>query len=169
MVIQNHPFFSPKINFFANAKVHSKSSHFIFFRNIDVIRDGIGEKIGLVVRGASALIGCCIFSAIVDWKSFLIIFGSAPICVFLMSFMGRLISVTSKKQIPLTEKAAAILQESLINVKTVQCCNGEQEMIDKYWKTLKDGRGYAVLSYFWNGFFDGLSFFILYVFYGITF
>ena len=123
----------------------------------------------MVIRGFAALAGCCIFCVLLDWKAFLIIFAGAPISVLLMSFMGRLVNITAKKQLPFSEKSAAILQEGLINVKTVQCCNGEEEMIDRYCNTLKDGRKYSVLSFIWNGFFDGLTYFILYVFYGITF
>ncbi|KAE9548088.1 hypothetical protein FO519_008699 [Halicephalobus sp. NKZ332] len=137
--------------------------------NIDVIKDGIGEKIGMVIRGFSALIGCCIFSAWVDWKIFLIILPSVPISVMLMSFMGRLLSISAKQQLPYSERAAAVLQESLINVKTVQCCNGEKEMIDRYCRTLKGGRKYGVMPYFWNGLFDGTTYSALYFFYGVSF
>jgi ABC-type multidrug transport system fused ATPase/permease subunit len=57
--------------------------------SIDVIRDGIGEKVALVVRGISSLVGCILFSIYIDWKSFLIVFGCAPISVFFMSFMAK--------------------------------------------------------------------------------
>ncbi|KAE9551890.1 hypothetical protein FO519_004912 [Halicephalobus sp. NKZ332] len=137
--------------------------------NIDVIKDGIGEKVGMVVRAFSAFAGCCIFSVLVDWKCLLIVSAVAPICVLLMSFMGRILNETAKKQLPFLEKAAAVLQESLINAKTVQCCNGEKEMVDRYCKTLKDGKKHGVMSFFWNGFFDGTTFFVLYLFYGISF
>ncbi|KAE9548116.1 hypothetical protein FO519_008672 [Halicephalobus sp. NKZ332] len=137
--------------------------------NIDIINDGVSEKVGMVIRGFSAVIGCCIFDAIVNWKAFLIVFGGAPISVILMSFMGKLVHTTTKKQLPYSEKAAAVLQESLINVKTVQCCNGQKEMIDRYCKILHDGRKHGVMSFFWNGFFDGTTFGVLYIIYGITF
>ncbi|KAE9546988.1 hypothetical protein FO519_009800 [Halicephalobus sp. NKZ332] len=137
--------------------------------NIDVVKDGIGEKMGMVIRGFSALIGCCIFDVFVNWRALLIIFGAAPISILLISFMGRLINITTRKQLPHSEKAAAILQESLINVKTVQCCNGEKEIIDHYCKALQDGRKYGIMSFFWNGLFNGSIFFVLYLFYAVTF
>ncbi|KAE9549079.1 hypothetical protein FO519_007700 [Halicephalobus sp. NKZ332] len=137
--------------------------------NIDVIKDGIGEKIGMVIRGFSALIGCCIFSAWVDWKVLLIILPSAPISIIFMSFMGRLLNIAAKQQSPYSERAAAILQESVINVKTVQCCNGEGEIIDRYCKILKDGRCYGVMPYFWNGLFDAATYSTLYFFYAVAF
>ena len=139
------------------------------FRNIDIIKDGIGEKVGTVIRGYSAVIGCCIFSVIFDWKAFLINVGAIPISILLMHFMERLVNITAKKQLPFSEKAATILQESLINVKTVQCCNGEEEMISRYCKYLKDGRKYVVKGFFWNGFFDGTTYFVLYTFYAVIF
>ncbi|KAE9546578.1 hypothetical protein FO519_010210 [Halicephalobus sp. NKZ332] len=137
--------------------------------NIDIIKDGIGEKIGMVIRGVSAVTGCCIFGIFVNWKGLLVVFGAAPISVLLISFMGRLINIATKKQLPHSEKAAAVLQEGLINVKTVQCCNGEKEIIDHYCKALQDGRKHGIMSFFWNGLFNGSIFFVLYFFYAVSF
>lgn len=75
------------------------------FRSIDVIHDGIGEKVALVVRGISSLVGCILFSIYVDWKSFLIVFGCAPISVFLMSFMAKVSDDESITRLSSTQRS----------------------------------------------------------------
>lgn len=67
------------------------------------------------------------------------------------------------------ESADTTLQESLINVKTVQSCNGENTMIKKYENSLKQGRVYGILQYVWGGLFDGFFFLLLYFFNGLGF
>lgn len=64
------------------------------------------------------------------------------------------------------EKASAILQESVMNVKTIQSCNGQNTMVNKFRTILDFGRIFGIMQYFWNGFFDGIFFFILYLFNG---
>uniref|UniRef100_A0AC34FZY1 ABC transporter domain-containing protein n=1 Tax=Panagrolaimus sp. ES5 TaxID=591445 RepID=A0AC34FZY1_9BILA len=42
-------------------------------------------------------------------------------------------------------------------------------MVQRYREVLAKGRGFAVLNFVWNGFFDGITFFLLYIFFGSTF
>ncbi|TMS32254.1 hypothetical protein L596_000121 [Steinernema carpocapsae] len=66
-------------------------------------------------------------------------------------------------------EAGAVLEECILNVKTVASCNGQKTMIDKYSEILKKGRFHAVLTYLWNGIFDGVFFIFLYVSFGAGF
>lgn len=76
-------------------------------------------------------------------------------------------SKASKKQGVWLDKSVNVLQESIMNVKTVQACNGQDQMIKKYSDFLDQGRIYGVFTYFWNGFFDGCFFLFMYIFYGL--
>lgn len=59
------------------------------FRNINLIRDGIAEKIGLLLRGMSMFFTTTILAFLVNWKiaSSMIVVG--PISCLTMSFMAR--------------------------------------------------------------------------------
>lgn len=75
-----------------------------------------------------------------------------------------MVSNASKKYIELAEEAGAVLQEAVMNVKTVQSCNGQFTLVEKYEEILKKGRIFGILQYFWNGLFDGIFFLVLYIF-----
>lgn len=54
-----------------------------------------------------------------------------------------------------------------MNVRTVQSCNGEKTIIEKFKNGLLQSRYYGVLQTIWTGLFDGIFFFLLYFFNGI--
>ncbi|KAH7727055.1 P-glycoprotein [Aphelenchoides avenae] len=137
--------------------------------NIDRIRDGIGDKIGLLIRGLSMFLSTQILSFIIDWQIALIMLPVGPLSCLTMSFMARLVSRASQKHLDSVEKAGAVLQETIMNVKTVQSCNGEDTMVGKYQHELDKGRFHGIMTYFWNGLFDGFFFLILYGFYVVGF
>lgn len=66
-------------------------------------------------------------------------------------------------------RAAAVLEESIMNVKTVAACNAQETMIKRYAATLKACRKFALHAYAFAGFFDGLFFLVLYVFFAAGF
>lgn len=66
-------------------------------------------------------------------------------------------------------RAAAILEESIINVKTVASCNAQETMIGRYAAALKACRKFALQTYAFAGFFDGLFFFVMYFFFAAGF
>uniref|UniRef100_A0A914C9R2 Uncharacterized protein n=1 Tax=Acrobeloides nanus TaxID=290746 RepID=A0A914C9R2_9BILA len=137
--------------------------------NIDKIRDGIGDKIGLLLRGISMYITTFVVAFIIDWLTAFVIFAVGPLSCLTMSFMARLVSHSSMKQQDSIEKAGAVLQETIMNIKTVQACNGETTMINKYSMALRSGRIYGILTYVWSGLFDGIFFVLIYAFYGLGF
>ncbi|KAI6193974.1 hypothetical protein M3Y96_01075800 [Aphelenchoides besseyi] len=128
-----------------------------------------GDKIGMMIRGVSMLITTTVMSFLINWKMTMIMIATSPVCCIVMSFMARLISNATKKQMRSSERATAILHESIMNVKTIQSCNGQSEMVNKLKTELDSGRIHGVLSYFWNGFFDGLFFFFIYLFFALGF
>lgn len=76
---------------------------------------------------------------------------------------------SSGQQISADGRAAAILEESIINVKTVAACNAQEAMIGQYAAALKACRKFALQTYAIAGFFDGLFFFVLYFFFAVGF
>uniref|UniRef100_A0A914E6C6 Uncharacterized protein n=2 Tax=Acrobeloides nanus TaxID=290746 RepID=A0A914E6C6_9BILA len=137
--------------------------------NIDKIRDGIGDKIGLLLRGISMYITTFVVAFIIDWLTAFVILAVGPLSCLTMLFMAKLVSHSSMKQQDSIEKAGAVLQETIMNIKTVQACNGETTMLNKYSTALRSGRIYGILAYVWSGLFDGIFFVIIYAFYGLGF
>jgi ABC-type multidrug transport system fused ATPase/permease subunit len=78
-----------------------------------------------------------------------------------------MVSKASNKHDIWMKKSANVLQESIMNIKTVQSCNAQPQMANKFSSLLDNGRIYGVFTYFWNGFFTGTFFLCLYIFYGL--
>lgn len=68
----------------------------------------------------------------------------------------------SDSQISYDGRSAAVLEESVLNVRTVAACNGQETMIGRYGEALKACRKFALRGYAIAAFFDGLFYFILY-------
>lgn len=65
--------------------------------------------------------------------------------------------------------ATAVVEESVMNVRTVAACNGQETMLDRYSKALAKGRQYALQIYAYAGLFDGLFFLAMYLFFAAGF
>ncbi|EJW86996.1 ABC transporter [Wuchereria bancrofti] len=137
--------------------------------NIEKIKDGIGDKVGMILRGVTMFLTSLVIGFIYEWRITLVMLGTGPASAALLSLMARQVERSSSQQISADGRAAAILEESIINVKTVAACNAQETMIGRYAKALKACRRFALRAYAFAGFFDGLFFFILYFFFAAGF
>uniref|UniRef100_A0A914DQ75 Uncharacterized protein n=1 Tax=Acrobeloides nanus TaxID=290746 RepID=A0A914DQ75_9BILA len=134
--------------------------------NIDRIREGMGEKLGLLLRGFAMFIAAVIISFIYQWRLALMMLGVAPATCFIMSTMSNLIGDNTSKEMKGVGKAGAIAEESVLGVKTVQAFNGQETMVKRYEEQLEIGKRFGILKGFWAGLFGGLFFLVLYAFLG---
>ena len=65
-------------------------------------------------------------------------------------------------------QAGSIAEESILGVRTVQACNGQEEMVERYAAELRKGKKYGIEKGYWAGFFGGLFFFFLLTFLGTS-
>ncbi|VDO63263.1 unnamed protein product [Heligmosomoides polygyrus] len=133
--------------------------------NMERIREGIGDKLGLLLRGCAMFIAAVIISFIYEWRLALMMLGVAPSTCIIMSLMARMTS-TTMSELAGVGKAGSIAEESLMGVRTVQAFNGQQEMVDRYSVELARGKAYAVWKGFWSGLLGGFFFFVLFSFMG---
>ncbi|KAK6013883.1 hypothetical protein OSTOST_20775, partial [Ostertagia ostertagi] len=123
----------------------------------------------------SSIIACCA----INWQITVISLTMGPIATVTMAMLGRVNSVSLGKAMTLQTEAASIAEESVMNVKTVQSCNGQEHMVkktinkavfpfQKYRAALGRALPYSIRGHFWMGFFEGLSFFQIYVVIGVA-
>ena len=70
------------------------------------------------------------------------------------------------KEFASVEKAGAVAEESVFGVRTVQACNGQEEMVERYATELEKGKKFGVQKGYWAGFLGGLFFFVMLAFMG---
>ncbi|KAF8375591.1 pgp-11 [Pristionchus pacificus] len=132
--------------------------------NVDKVKDGLGEKIALVVRGMGMFLLSIGLSFFYNWKVTLCLVPLGPACAVVMGLMGKYTSSSLKEQMDSSTTAAAIVEESIMNVKTVAACNGQDDMVKRYSSFLSTSSRLGAKIGFTNGFFEGAFFFIIYLF-----
>ncbi|KAK6739287.1 hypothetical protein RB195_020996 [Necator americanus] len=132
------------------------------------IQDGMGDKLGLLVRGFSMFFSSAIVCCLISWQVTLISLTIGPISAMTLAMLGKVNAVSISKAMKSLTVAATICEESVMNVRTVQSCNGQEQMTKRYSEALRHALSHSVRGHFWMGFFEGLSSFQIYVIVGLA-
>ncbi|KAF1748491.1 hypothetical protein GCK72_024958 [Caenorhabditis remanei] len=134
--------------------------------NMERIHEGIGDKLGVLIRGMVMFVTGIIVSMFYEWRLALMMLGIGPLCCVCMSLMSRSMSSFTSKELAGVGKAGSIAEESLMGVRTVQAFNGQEEMVEKYTAELGKGKSYAVQKGLWGGVFGGIFLLFLFTYFG---
>uniref|UniRef100_A0A0N5C7B7 Transferred entry: 7.6.2.2 n=1 Tax=Strongyloides papillosus TaxID=174720 RepID=A0A0N5C7B7_STREA len=134
--------------------------------NIDRIKEGLGDKLGLLLRGCFMYLSALIIAFSYEWRLALMMLGVTPLSCFIMSLMSQFIGNTTKKELNNIGQAGAIAEETILGIRTVQSFNGQEERVTKYRNELKKTVKYTILNGLWSGLFGGLFFFMLFLYLG---
>ncbi|KAF8372165.1 hypothetical protein PRIPAC_78594 [Pristionchus pacificus] len=132
--------------------------------NIDKIRDGLGEKFALVIRSTCIFLSSIIAAFVYNWKVSLVLLPLGPIGAVVTGLTGRFTAQSIKRQMDTSAQGASLVEESVMNVKTVAACNGQDDMVKKYRSILDDLVKLGSRVCLLNGFFEGFLFFFIYFF-----
>ncbi|CEF59734.1 LP14331p [Strongyloides ratti] len=134
--------------------------------NVDRIREGLGDKLGLLLRGAWMYISAVVIAFSYEWRTTLMMLGVAPATCICMALMSQLIGNSTMNELMNVGMAGAVAEETILAVRTVQSFNGQEERIEKYKKALLGAVKYNILNGLWSGLFGGLFFLILITYLG---
>ncbi|VDM85895.1 unnamed protein product [Strongylus vulgaris] len=152
--------------------------------NIDRIQDGMGDKLGLLVRGFSMFFSSVIVCGKGEASHVENVIHRNQVNAVNMrkgeaSHVENVIHRNQVNAVNMREamkshlNSASICEESIMNVRTVQSCNGQQHMVkkalfQKYTSSLQRTLKYSLRNHFWMGFFEGLSFLQIYAVIGLA-
>uniref|UniRef100_A0A0N4Z633 Transferred entry: 7.6.2.2 n=1 Tax=Parastrongyloides trichosuri TaxID=131310 RepID=A0A0N4Z633_PARTI len=134
--------------------------------NIDRIREGMGDKLGLLLRGAFMYLSALIIAFSYEWRLALMMLGVTPLSCLIMSLMSQFLGNTTGKELKSVGQAGAIAEETILAIRTVQSFNGQEERVQKYKEQLDNTVKYSILNGVWSGLFGGLFLFMLFVYLG---
>ncbi|CAI2356227.1 unnamed protein product [Caenorhabditis sp. 36 PRJEB53466] len=134
--------------------------------NMERINEGIGDKLGVLIRGLVMFLTGIVVSFFYEWRLALVMMGIGPICCICMSLMSRTMSSFTSKELSGVGKAGSIAEESLMGVRTVQAFNGQEEMVEKYTTELGKGKAFAIQKGLWGGVFGGVFLLCLFTYFG---
>ncbi|KAF8366749.1 hypothetical protein PRIPAC_84578, partial [Pristionchus pacificus] len=130
--------------------------------DIERIRDGLSEKIGMLCRSTTLYVTATIIAFIMDWRIALIMVWTGPICIVSTALTPVLAASSMASMLKASEEANGVAKEAILNVKTVAACNGEMSIIEKYSRILHSAISPAVRVGAISGFIDGFFFSFLY-------
>ncbi|EFO20501.1 hypothetical protein LOAG_07988 [Loa loa] len=99
---------------------------------IDRIKDGIGDKVGILFSYGAAFVGGLVVAFICSWQMTLIMMVFMPILTALTAFLTRFVSNSTREELHAYEKAGAIAEEVIVGIRTVIALNGQEKEIERY-------------------------------------
>uniref|UniRef100_A0A915PV66 Uncharacterized protein n=1 Tax=Setaria digitata TaxID=48799 RepID=A0A915PV66_9BILA len=101
------------------------------------IRDGTGDKMGILFTYGAAFIGGLIVAVVCSWRITLIMLAFIPVLAGLTYFLTSFVSTSAGKEMQAYEKAGTVAEEVIGGIRTVIALNGQRKETERYHKALK--------------------------------
>ncbi|TKR81874.1 hypothetical protein L596_015676 [Steinernema carpocapsae] len=137
--------------------------------NIDRMKEGMGDKIGVLFQGIGQFCAGFAIAFTYSWKMTLVMMSLIPIIVVLTVIMIIKTSQASRKEAESYGIAGATAEEVLSNIRTVISFNGQKKESKKYEAQLRNARSLGIRKAIINGIFLGTMLFCLFSSFGLSF
>ncbi|PAV59795.1 hypothetical protein WR25_25744 isoform A [Diploscapter pachys] len=107
------------------------------FDNIERVKEGTGDKIGLMFQFTSQFIGGFIVAFTYDWVLTLCMCAFSPLMICCGAFISKIMASASTEEAKNYAKAGAIAEEALTSSRTVMSFNAQKYESDRYDRALK--------------------------------
>uniref|UniRef100_A0A914V6J4 Uncharacterized protein n=1 Tax=Plectus sambesii TaxID=2011161 RepID=A0A914V6J4_9BILA len=121
------------------------------FDDIERIREGSGDKFGLLLQFSIQCICGYTVAFYYNWKLTLIVMSLLPFLVLSGLFLSRLQALTATKEVGQYSKAGKIAQDAISCIRTVIAFNGENRECERYKSALKVGMKLGIRKAFYVG------------------
>lgn len=142
---------------------------FFDFRDLDKMKDGIGEKLGIFTYLMVSFISSIIISFIYGWKLTLVVLSCAPVIVIATAVVAKVQASLSALELAAYGQAGSVAEEVLGAVRTVIAFNGEQKEVGRYAQKLVPAEKTGIKRGLWSGVGGGVMWFIIYLSYALAF
>ena len=137
--------------------------------DLNKLQDGIGEKIGMLVRFTVTGLGCFVVPYIQNPIISGVLTAIVPIMAIMGGIMGKIMSRAAKGEMDTYGKAGAIAEEVLSSIRTVVAFGGQQRELDNYSAALKEAKKHSIIKGTLTISTVGLMFGLIYAAYGVGF
>ncbi|KAK2584731.1 hypothetical protein KPH14_007064 [Odynerus spinipes] len=137
--------------------------------DLDKMKDGIGEKLGIFTYLMVSFISSIIISFIYGWKLTLVVLSCAPIIVIATAVVAKVQSSLTALELAAYGQAGSVAEEVLGAIRTVVAFNGEQKEVDRYAEKLMPAERTGIKRGMWSGVGGGVMWFIIYLSYALAF
>ncbi|CAL2047788.1 unnamed protein product [Caenorhabditis brenneri] len=130
------------------------------FDNLERVREGTGDKVGLAFQMMAQFIGGFAVAFTYDWLLTLIMMSLSPFMMICGLFLAKLLATAATKEAKQYAVAGGIAEEVLTSIRTVIAFNGQEYECKRYEEALAHGKKTGIKKSFLIG--AGLaSFFVI--------
>uniref|UniRef100_H2ZPW4 Bile salt export pump n=1 Tax=Ciona savignyi TaxID=51511 RepID=H2ZPW4_CIOSA len=168
------------------SKLNVLQDNFNYFRNSDVkkIKDGMAEKVSMVLQYTSMSLTGIIVGLIYAWKLALVTLSVAPLlglastlikmqtnCPTITLQLGRyhLTTIYTKRELAAYATAGTIAEEAISAIRTVVAFGCQDKEVDRYTHNLGDAKVVGIKRGLVSGFSMGLLYLSMFGMYGLSF
>uniref|UniRef100_A0AC34RQC6 ABC transmembrane type-1 domain-containing protein n=1 Tax=Panagrolaimus sp. JU765 TaxID=591449 RepID=A0AC34RQC6_9BILA len=139
------------------------------FDNLERVKEGTGDKVGLLIQFIGQFFTGYIIGFTYDWKMTLILIGFAPFIIISGLFMAKFMESASQAESKGYAKAGAIAEQALGSIRTVVAFNGVQYECDRYDLALNGCKKSGIKKNIYVGISLGFTFFVMFASYFFAF
>uniref|UniRef100_A0A8R1EVH8 Uncharacterized protein n=1 Tax=Caenorhabditis japonica TaxID=281687 RepID=A0A8R1EVH8_CAEJA len=110
------------------------------FDNLERVREGTGDKVGLAFQMMAQFIGGFVVAFTYDWQLTLIMMSLSPFMMICGLFLARLLATAATKEAKQYAVAGGIAEEVLTSIRTVIAFNGQEYECKRYEEALEHGK-----------------------------
>ncbi|VDO37314.1 unnamed protein product [Haemonchus placei] len=139
------------------------------FDNLERVKEGTGDKVGLMIQYVAQFFGGFIVAFTYDWKLTLIMMSLAPFMIMCGAFIARLMATAATREAKKYAVAGGIAEEVLTSMRTVMAFNGQPYECERYKQALEDGKSTGIKKSLYVGIGFAITFLILFSSYCLAF
>lgn len=137
--------------------------------DLDKMKEGIGEKLGIFTYLTTSFISSIIISFVYGWKLTLVVLSCAPIIIIATAVVAKVQSSLSALELTAYGQAGSVAEEVLGAVRTVIAFNGEEKEVQRYKEKLMPAEKTGIKRGMWSGIGGGVMWLIIYLSYALAF
>ena len=100
--------------------------YIIIFSNLERVKEGTGDKVGLLIQFTSQFVAGFVIAFTYDWKLTLIMASLSPFLVVSGLFMARFMESAAASESVQYAKAGGLAEQALGAIRTVVSFNGQE-------------------------------------------
>ncbi|KAI9291936.1 hypothetical protein K502DRAFT_368047 [Neoconidiobolus thromboides FSU 785] len=136
--------------------------------DINMVQDGISDKVGMLVQYITCFIGAFIIAFIKGWKLTLVMLTSVPLMAFAGMLMSKVIADASKGGQGVYGEAGSIAEEVLSAIRTIYSFNTQEKEQIRYEQKLRVARKKGFRKAFFTGLSNGIFLLIMFSSYALA-
>uniref|UniRef100_A0A915BU20 ABC-type xenobiotic transporter n=1 Tax=Parascaris univalens TaxID=6257 RepID=A0A915BU20_PARUN len=136
---------------------------------IDRIKDGMGDKCGVLLQAIATFIFGVLVGLSYSWKMTLLMLAIVPFVLISLYGSARALAITSRRELLAHEKAGGVANEVIAGIRTVISFNAQYSEVARYTEHLKKARKMGLTKVLVTGIFTGAFLFVMFASMGFVF